>query len=542
MELFEEKRREAIATLVKLGVAKYVRDLDLYHGRAGDGSDWQVIPNYDNGGNATGNRNVNKVGGLYTATKDVAEEFAGVRALKKHAQPEIHKIVTNDQDAIIFDCTAHISALSDADRKLYYAAMKVLSDFSVTSAMPVKWEFKDVLNYLKTKVAAMKNSDGLISNHAFMEIFSELKNDNRVKYIFHCNLDKLEKFVTDFIGAYNTKHVMAGHAKSVIRAYQEGDSGLHLSESNEDVLISHDYVSAWCSANHIVGTELLVNSVTLNKTVPVYHMFDTKKIMSEKQKGFALNAMLKEFGGITNALENVVNHEDIAKLLQNGSCKEIMEFMQQDSDCNRLYNMSAHIWEGWTVGQHTQAVVGFFDKYYQNDVPEKLRPFIKACLLAHDIGKGYASDKSQQKSLNLKYAPAVYEALCIAPEYQNLIQFVIGQSQTYTSNILLGRSDKSSTMAELQNACKSAFVDALGHEPSSEELDGLKRICIILQECDSGAYTRYAAIQEDNGMMVGGANDRFTESFALNQRGEPRLKCFMDSAIKIKDNEPINSL
>ena len=52
---------------------------------------------------------------------------------------------------------------------------------------------------------------------------------------------------------------------------------------------------------------------------------------------------------------------------------------------------------------------------------------------------------------------------------------------------------------------------------------GLLRICVVIQECDSGAYTRYAKIPEGR-ITVTGANDKFTNSFELNSRGDPRLK------------------
>ena len=61
INIYEERRKRAVETLVKLGAMKYFSDLDLYHGRAGDGSEWKVKTNFNNAGNATGNRNVNKL-------------------------------------------------------------------------------------------------------------------------------------------------------------------------------------------------------------------------------------------------------------------------------------------------------------------------------------------------------------------------------------------------------------------------------------------------------------------------------------------------
>ena len=66
----EQLRREAIKSLVDLGVCKYMKDMDLYHGRANtDGKVFEVY-NFDNAGNNTGNENVSKLSGLYVSEFD----------------------------------------------------------------------------------------------------------------------------------------------------------------------------------------------------------------------------------------------------------------------------------------------------------------------------------------------------------------------------------------------------------------------------------------------------------------------------------------
>ena len=67
---------KAVNILAKLGAVKYVKDTDMYHGRAGDGSEWEVDPNFNNAGNSTGNQNVYSVSGLYSGEYDVAKSFA----------------------------------------------------------------------------------------------------------------------------------------------------------------------------------------------------------------------------------------------------------------------------------------------------------------------------------------------------------------------------------------------------------------------------------------------------------------------------------
>ena len=88
-QTYEQERKQAIAKLVELGVAEYVNDLDLYHGRAATGKPWKVELNFENGGNKTGNRNVHGRDGLYASDKNTAIEFAHERAKEKNSTPEL---------------------------------------------------------------------------------------------------------------------------------------------------------------------------------------------------------------------------------------------------------------------------------------------------------------------------------------------------------------------------------------------------------------------------------------------------------------------
>lgn len=74
----KQLRQEAIAVLVELGVCRYLKDIDLYHGRANSDGKRFSVRNLDNSGDNTGNRNVSSMSGLYTAQKDIATEFAEI--------------------------------------------------------------------------------------------------------------------------------------------------------------------------------------------------------------------------------------------------------------------------------------------------------------------------------------------------------------------------------------------------------------------------------------------------------------------------------
>jgi hypothetical protein len=96
--------------------------------------------------------------------------------------------------------------------------------------------------------------------------------------------------------------------------------------------------------------------------------------------------------------------------------------------------------------------------------------------------------------------------------------------------MILKKGDIHLLESRLEDSCRNAFHKAFGRMATDKEIKGLKKICTILQSCDSGAYTRYANVNEGN-IHVSGANDRFTESFIINKRGNPRIKVFEDEGM-----------
>ena len=118
-----EKYR-AMQTLLELGVCKKVSDLELYHGRAGRGEEWRVDPSYNNAGNSTGNRNINQIPALNTGEYNIAREFSEARVSVEGGNPEVHRIISNDPDAMVV--ASDIFELSRQDRKKVLGAISVL--------------------------------------------------------------------------------------------------------------------------------------------------------------------------------------------------------------------------------------------------------------------------------------------------------------------------------------------------------------------------------------------------------------------------------
>jgi hypothetical protein len=79
----DAEKYRAIETLKEVGLLVPVCDLETFHGRvgnAGEVTDWVVDPSFANGGNDSGNSNVNNRPTLYTSDKKIAQDFADERA------------------------------------------------------------------------------------------------------------------------------------------------------------------------------------------------------------------------------------------------------------------------------------------------------------------------------------------------------------------------------------------------------------------------------------------------------------------------------
>ena len=236
--------------------------------------------------------------------------------------------------------------------------------------------------------------------------------------------------------------------------------------------------------------------------------------------------IVNNYGAIRDSLKKVIKSKRDNEFFVKATPQEIMERIKQDKHCKELYDMDAGLWENWTVGQHTEAVIDFFDRYFVDSVPEELIPFLKVTMLAHDIGKGIdVKNGTKNSPESLKQVKYLFKALGIKKDYAKLIKFVISDSQEYTSSVLLTGRSKLINNLTFKKACENAIKNAFGRIPTKAEVDAFKRVCIVLQQCDSGAYTYYAQIREGNKTVTGG-NKRFTESFILDENNNPRLKNF----------------
>lgn len=112
--LEDAEKYKAIETLIDVGLFVSLRHIEAWHGRAGNGTDWAVNPHIRNGYGQNANDNFNHRSTIYTGQKPIAQQFADTRTRQKgnkEFRAEIHRIVSEDTDAVLMDATFSPSSL-----------------------------------------------------------------------------------------------------------------------------------------------------------------------------------------------------------------------------------------------------------------------------------------------------------------------------------------------------------------------------------------------------------------------------------------------
>ena len=169
-------------------------------------------------------------------------------------------------------------------------------------------------------------------------------------------------------------------------------------------------------------------------------------------------------------------------------------------------------------------MLNYFDDVWADEVPSEIIPVMKLAILVHDLGKAEAAargEKDRQKDYNVAYAREYMRRIGVEPGMNELIVGMIGKGQELTTEAFI-ESKKPEELrrkeAELRAFCRGIMGNYLGREATKEEIEGMERMCVILQTCDSGAYTSRATTR------VGGARMRNAGAFDQSFDGEGKLE------------------
>ena len=517
-EAINQKKRNAVKVLVRCGLIIPSNSLTLYHGRVSNPEEvdeWSVDPKYKNSNNTSGHENLNSVNALSTSPDyKVAAEYAVVESMKHKGKiPEVYEIVADSDDAfIINNFDFNINNFPREERKEIFEALSVFGNYGMTELAPVDFEDRNYARQVLEEVyAVFKDKDGdYISEEDVDEIFKRVK--KTLPYVS-------KKLVLDLAGSINAKVMLMKKPSETIEHYairKDWKDRKKVEDKTKIEVVDHkgktiicpinlEYISAWLANNNIIG---ISEYMGINNCL----LFDLERINTEKAKGEKLQQIISEYGEISLLIENLSLDADFNKFLRQATPKEVISVMQSNPEIKVLLDAPAGVWEGFSIREHTETTLRVYEESFERILPKEVAPFVKIAIGCHDIGKGVAESRETMHTETQKRAKSILEYFRVSKEIQQLLLFAIGEGQGYTSEYFIRRNLAAENM--LKNRCAEVIYEAFDRKPTEAEVDGLVAICKVIQNCDSGAYTRYGVTHDrERKVFHKNGNDRFTKSF-----------------------------
>ena len=213
---------------------------------------------------------------------------------------------------------------------------------------------------------------------------------------------------------------------------------------------------------------------------------------------------------LTSKIANLIDDKD---LIENFSStpKDVMEYALAKTNWTTKKDFASQVglWEGFTLGEHTESVMLFFQENFVNKLPcdKTTKAIIDLIIFCHDIGKVQEKElESFGKKLSFQYKFEIYNQKTLAflndfklKEKNKLILSYLITSiakkleQLTTSYYVL---DNDGALPTLDEYSQKLLVGC-GFEGTKTETDGLTTIARILQTCDGGAYTIYGKTRDE---------------------------------------------
>lgn len=487
---FEQTEKyQAIETLTGLGLLQKMNELDLYHGRGGDGTSWRVEPGFNNAGNNTGNYNINQTPALNTSRPDVAKSFAKERSHRRGLSPEIHHIVSSDPDARIIGINFDYNELKPAEKSQFGSAIRKTLP-SVMEAVPVHFSEREVLESISPRDFVSRDQNALFYGNDIKE-----------------NADRLhlsDDLSRSLLSAMNTRRLLALYPEtlsSLMRAYVQNHDHIEIKSntgSTDELPISREYLASWFRESHIVGGKIRVRSATLGKPIDNYLLFDLEKVNTTAEEERKMKLRNRRLGKIALAAEKKQSFEsDLTSALENDlyiKPESIVSLAEETPGYREIFEADAGNWEKFTLAEHTETVLRLFDDNYADKMPASTLPLMRMALLVHDIGKSEAArnnDRKNQRAYNLYYAEDFMRKNSVSPDNQKLILSMIGTGSDYA--VRWGIDHDPEVDQEFHDFCKNTIKEYLGTMfVDNATVTGFRDMLMVLQTCDSAAYTTMA--------------------------------------------------
>jgi hypothetical protein len=528
---FETKRCwESSNKLKRAGCLIPVEGKRLFHGRAHEGGNFEVDPFFDNAGNATGNRNINRgLTALHVAPHETARKFAEARARQKGTMAEIAEVEIPDKEASFFDMNQSLGERSDhldEIKKAFTESLPSILQGTILSADDYKTLDQNRLAEL-IRTSTQKTA---IYDERFIPMYAK-------------SLGISEAGVRKVLGAINTRNCVAGSRDSHEAMYNcisammhnPGEIGIDLPVNGkmQNYPISRDYIQQWMRDMHIIGVRCGIRSATLHGEVinDTYQIFNLETVRSKEQDEKAREARMRAFGGATYRINRLLNNRSETHNRDNPltyidmdrrvSPTDLIESAKRVSiKYQRIFESSAGNWEGYTLEEHTETALRIFDTSYKSNLPRSVYDLGRLCLLVHDIGKPIARKNGEaQDPYNAEYSRMFLKDIGAPTELVSAIPDIVTVGKEASDRFMLSKTDEERTASRKQLYQTSASIvrKMFGIDERSSDFKScvstLSALCRTLSICDGAAYSTYASTQKKNGLRHHNMNKRFDATY-----------------------------
>lgn len=510
------KQEENFKILQDLGIlVPYDEGLTLFCciARESDEKEWKVDPYFEN------YKNNDEQPVLYASTFKVATNNLCSRALQSenmsgsYYKPETYKILPYQNGKYFLNIDFDFNKLNEHDKKIVLETLNIiLQADSIEASKLSKPSFfdKEDFHYVYNEMSSLQNWD----------------DSSLIKY------EMIEKYCSKTRCSRKLANQIAGIINSIKSLKNNFVETLNCCLSDvfslNNAPLDKEYLLSWARKNNIVGCIKNIYSDKVGVSQAAYFIFDKTVVGTEKQiwKREAIKNREREFA---NIIEDFTENESLKNVLSNSTPQEIVDYCMNLPLCYKgktykdIFNLSANVVpENFTVAEHTETVLRVFEDSFKDRFPEELLPFIKLIIVCHDIGKGFTQyfKDPNQKQYNQQTAKDFLSQNDVDKKIQELILFIIGDSQQFTSEYIVRRNQ--SAKNNLDRACKE-LLQGLGMDYSRDVVFALSNICLALQSCDGGAYTIYAFTSDRQnlpGAQYKNCNEEFSQAYMHSLTGE----------------------
>lgn len=573
-----KKKSAAIKVLVELGFfAPFDREQGYVHVRALKGEkagEWAPNPEW-----IPKMSNVNSYANVYANHSSNTE---GIDEMKNGmiGESESINLTTDSENYYILNRDFDVSKLSPEDTLRYQEALKTLGlavgATEISKLTPADFKARDYYAELYSLIMQifasapaverfeLKLREGYVSKglvkpeYITMQMMEtaidEFCSSHHISD--EAAMAEVKKTAQKIAGAINARTLLLKNPSKAIKLNAELSGRLDLadrrnylfisqdsvlengSKINEKMPFSPEYVSAWLEESRVIGMQTsTIGERGKAEGQPVYVFIDLDRVNSEAVIGRRIAAIINTYESLPEEFRNLEvlsmgnTIRTLPTELKEADCKKVIELLRPyilKVNKESLLDMPSGVWEGYTVGEHTEAVLRVFETTFEPSIPTELLPLMKLALVVHDIGKGLAvaqvHDRGRQKEFTEQVCAQLFshENMRLSPTMVKAIMFMIGESQDFTTAYYV-KKDPAAREALYQKCLK--FLQENFNINDAGAAQALLNMCLIIQNCDSISYTQYGVVRGTQGKGEGiyyrGGNEawgRGVESVGFDKR------------------------